>query len=64
MKNITLKQFLSDPEILLHDAAAGEYSTVRFEDGSAAVMIDEAEWTILLQALKLCMEHAEWIAAK
>ncbi len=64
MNKVTIEQFLAEPERFLREAACGEYSTVRFEDGNAAVIIDEAEWTILRQALVICMEHPEWTTKK
>lgn len=60
MNKVTMKQFLAEPERVIRDAAAGEYTAVCADDGKNAVIIDETEWTMLRQALALCMEHPEW----
>lgn len=60
MNKVTLKQFLAEPERIVCEAAAGEYTAVSTGDGKIAVIIDDAEWTMLRQALSLCMEHPEW----
>lgn len=60
MNIVTLKQFLTEPERLIREAAAGEFVAVRTGHGTTAIIIDEAEWTMLRQALVLCMEHPEW----
>lgn len=60
MNKVTLKQFSAEPERIICDAAAGEYTAVRTGDGKIAVIIDDTEWTMLRQALSLCVEHPEW----
>ena len=60
MNKVTLKQFLTESERIVRDAAAGEYTAVSIGDGKIAVIIDDTEWTMLRQALSLCMEHPEW----
>lgn len=60
MNKVTLGQFLAEPERLVREAAAGEYTAVSTGDGKIAVIIDDTEWTMLRQALSLCMEHPEW----
>ncbi len=60
MNTVTLEQFMKNPMKYMRDAMNGEYSKVTAENGLSAVVIDEPEWTILVQALKLCMEHPEW----
>lgn len=64
MRTIYQKDLEGKAEALIKEAAQGEYSTVRMSDGTAAVLIDEPEWTILCQALALCMRHPEWTAEK
>lgn len=61
---INKEQFLSDPATCLNSAAAGDYVTVLTGNGNNVVMIDECEWTMLTQALSICMEHPEWTIKK
>ena len=61
MQRITLETFLESPEYLITAAAGGEHIAVSTGDGNAVVMIDEAEWEMLRQALNLCTEHPEWM---
>lgn len=61
MQRITLETFLESPEHLIASAAGGEYIAVSTGDGNAVVMIDEAEWEMLRQALNLCTVHPEWM---
>lgn len=52
----TTKQFLSDSERYLIDAATGmEFVTIKTHSGNA-VLISEDEWNILLDALKLAVQ--------
>lgn len=60
MRTISLGDFLSKPGRIVRDAVDGQYTTIRLSDGSAAVMIDETEYTMLRQSLAVCMEHPEW----
>lgn len=60
MNKVTLGQFLAEPERIVREAATGEYTAVSTDDGRIAVIIDDTEWTMLRQALSLCMEHPEW----
>lgn len=60
MRTMSLGDFLSKPGRIAREAADGEYTTIRLSNGSAAVMVDETEYTMLRQALSLCMEHPEW----
>lgn len=62
MQIITLKQYLQNPETVIKSAAAGGYTAVKVGNGQCAVIIDDTEWTMLRQALALCMEHPEWTA--
>ena len=62
MQIVTLKQYLENPEAFVKSAAAGDYTSVNMGNGQYAVIIDETEWTMLRQALVLCMEHPEWTA--
>lgn len=62
MQIITLKQYLQNPETVIKSAAAGDYTAVKVGNGQCAVIIDDTEWTMLRQALALCMEHTEWTA--
>lgn len=64
MVNVSREQFLKASESCLDSANAGDFVTVRMDDGSAVVMIDECEWEMLRQSLAICMEHPEWIAKK
>lgn len=53
MINITMSNFLSDPETYLKNAAGNDdFFTVQTE-GGRAVVISEAEWNILLDAFKM-----------
>ena len=61
MQRITLETFLETPEQLITSAASGEHITIATGNGNAAVIIDEAEWEMLRQALNLCTEHPEWM---
>lgn len=60
-KEITLDQFLTNPEQYIRNAVLGEYVEVKTGRGLNAVIINETEWTMLTQALKLCTEHPEWM---
>lgn len=60
VNKVTLKQFLVEPERFIREAAAGEYVAVSTGHGTTAIIIDDVEWTMLRQALVLCMEHPEW----
>lgn len=62
MQIITLKQYLQNPETIIKSAATGDYTAVKVGNGQCAVIIDDTEWTMLRQALALCMEHPEWTA--
>ena len=62
MQIITLKQYLQNPETVIKSAAAWYYTAVKVGNGQCAVIIDDTEWTMLRQALALCMEHPEWTA--
>lgn len=55
----TTKQFLSDAERFLIDAATGmEFVTIKTRAGNA-VLISEDEWNILVDALKLAVQIAK-----
>lgn len=60
MNKVTLKHFLEEPEQHIRAAANGDYAAVSIGDGKTAVIIDDTEWTMLRQALALCVEHPEW----
>lgn len=60
MQIITLKQYLQNPETVIKSVVAGDYTAVKVGNGQCAVIIDDTEWTMLRQALALCMEHPEW----
>ena len=60
MNKVALKQFIEEPERHIRAAANGDYTAVSTGDGKIAVIIDDTEWTMLRQALSLCMEHPEW----
>ena len=61
MREVTMAEFLGKPGIYVREAAEGEYVKVRMTDGFASVIVDEAEYAMLCQALKLCTEHPEWL---
>lgn len=60
MRTVSVGEFIRRPGVFVQEAVAGDYTTVRLANGQAAVLIDEPEWTILVQALKLCLDHPEW----
>lgn len=60
MQTISLEAFMKSPMKYMREAMGGNYAKVTAENGTAAILIDEIEWTMLTQALKLCMEHPEW----
>lgn len=64
MKNVTLDSFIENPVACLDSAAAGDYVTILTGNGNNVVMIDECEWTMLTQAMSICMEHPEWTIKK
>lgn len=59
METITLEEFMKSPMNYMREAMDGSYCKITAENGTAAIVIDEPEWTMLTQALKLCMEHPE-----
>lgn len=61
LRDVSMVEFLGKPGIYVREAAEGEFVKVRMADGFASVIIDEAEWAMLCQALKLCTEHPEWL---
>ena len=57
MINITMLDFLSEPETYLKNAAENDdFFTVQTKSGKA-VVISEAEWNIMRDALKLVITH-------
>ena len=62
MRTVSVGEFIRRPGTFAQEAADGEYTTIRFTDGRAAVLIDEPEWTMLRQALALCVQHPELVA--
>jgi len=60
VRTISVGEYLRRPGVYIQEAVAGNYTTVRLADGRAAVVIDEPEWTMLRQALELCLKHPEW----
>lgn len=63
METISFSEFIARPGTYINNAANGNYVKVATGKGNAAIIIDETEWTMLTQALKLCMEHPEWTEA-
>lgn len=61
MQEMTFDEFLKNAAALVRGASVGEFVKVRTGEGNAAVIIDETEFTMLTQALSLCVEHGEWI---
>lgn len=65
MQETTLLNFLTDPKSFIRDALeTGTYTKIKCGKGQNAILIDEPEWEMLTQALKLCMEHPEWTETK
>ena len=60
MDTISIEDFMKDPMKYMRLAMDGIYTKVAAENGLSAIIIDEPEWTILVQALKLCLQHPEW----
>lgn len=57
MINITMSEFLANPKKYLNDAAGkDDFFTVQTELGKA-VVISEAEWDIMRDALKAIIAH-------
>ena len=63
MNSMTVDEFLKNPVQTVVGAVDGNVSKVSLGNGYAAVIIDETEFTMLTQALELCMEHPEWTMA-
>lgn len=61
MNTIALRDFLSLPDDYLRNASVGETIKVVLSSGYSAIIIDEPQWEMLQQALKLCTEHPEWL---
>ncbi len=64
MDTIAIDAFMKNPMKYMREAMDGQFCKVTAENGTAAVIIDETEWTMLCQALKLCTEHPEWATSK
>lgn len=64
LRTVSIGEFLRRPGAIAQEASVGEFTTVRFANGRAAVIIDEPEWTMLRQALALCVEHPEFVLEK
>ncbi len=60
MEAIDINQFLKDPVRPIIQALDGNTTTITMGDGHRVVVVDETEWTMLNQALKICTEHPEW----
>ena len=60
MQTISFSDFIARPGTILTHAAQGQHVKVATGRGNAANIIDESEWTMLNEALKLCTEHLEW----
>lgn len=54
MKKVSLSSFLADAEALVRAAAADDVISIDTGSGSA-VLISEAEWFVLRDALKLAL---------
>ena len=55
MTELSMKEFLNDPETILTGAVADdEFVNVKTKSGNA-VIINESEWNILLGAMKIAM---------
>lgn len=64
MNVVTLKQFLQNPEQIVKEASEGYYTAVKTGGGHIAVIIDDPEWTMLRQAMAICIEHPELVLSK
>lgn len=60
MNTISIEEFASNPSMYIRQAMAGDYLKVTGDNGNAAIIIDESEWSMLCEALKLCIGHPEW----
>ena len=60
MDTITLEEFLQSPTKYIRNAMNGDYCKVTGDNGCSAIIIDEVEWTMLCQALKLCVVNPQW----
>ena len=57
MIDISMREFLSDPQTYIKNAAENDdFFTVQTKSGKA-VVISEAEWNIMRDALKLVITH-------
>jgi|LSQX01.2.fsa_nt_gb PHD/YefM family antitoxin component YafN of YafNO toxin-antitoxin module len=56
MKRIDLPGFLADAERLVCGAASDDDFLAIDTDAGSAVLISEAEWKVLVDALRLCVE--------
>lgn len=53
IQQMTLKDFLSDPEKVIRDAAAnGNFAAVKVDD-CKAIIISEEEWKIMCEGLQM-----------
>ena len=65
MQETNLRSFLINPKSFIRDAVMDDtFTKVICDDGRSAIIINDTEWTMLTQALQLCMEHPEWTATK
>ncbi|MBR6982067.1 MAG: hypothetical protein IKH75_00815 [Ruminococcus sp.] len=60
MDTISIEAFMHNPMKFMREAMTGEFVKVDSGNGYKAVIINDTEWTMLSQALKLCVEHPEW----
>lgn len=56
MNEVTLEKFKGDPEKYLRDAVDnGNYTKVNMDKDKVAVVIEEPEWNILVEAMKMVL---------
>ena len=55
MEEMGYWEFMLAPEKNLTKAAHGDYIKVTMEDGSKAIVIDEAEWEVLTGAMRMAL---------
>ena len=60
LTTMPLDEFARNIKANMLAVSEGDYLRIPLQDGAAAVIIDEAEWKMLVQALKIRLEHPEW----
>ncbi|MBQ7372507.1 MAG: hypothetical protein IJW67_11640 [Blautia sp.] len=60
METVSLAEFELNPARYVYKAFQEEYSKIVDPSGLTAILIDEIQYIVLKQALKICTEHPEW----